>query len=151
MSIAPHLFACTPIELLYNLTRHSLNVKQSVTSRRLVGHHPSRYDDWAKKSIRRRRGFDLTASQALALWPKRQTLAVIDTGRTKFTKQFGSVLENEGVGFREIPPLSPNLNPFAEAWVQRTKYEVLPGPLPSLTPSGHPIYSYVRRAFMACL
>ena len=27
--------------------------------------------------------------------------------------------------FRPIPPRSPNLNPFAEAWVQRTKHEVL--------------------------
>jgi putative transposase len=32
---------------------------------------------------------------------------------------------DDGVEFRPIPPLSPNLNPFAEAWVQRTKHEVL--------------------------
>jgi putative transposase len=44
---------------------------------------------------------------------------------TKFTKQFCSILEGDGIEFREIPPLSPNLNPFAEAWVQRTKHEVL--------------------------
>jgi len=44
---------------------------------------------------------------------------------TKFTKQFCSLLEDDGIEFREIPPLSPNLNPFAEAWVQRTKRECL--------------------------
>jgi putative transposase len=44
---------------------------------------------------------------------------------TKFTAQFCSILESDGIEFRPIPPLSPNLNPFAEAWVQRTKHEVL--------------------------
>ncbi len=44
---------------------------------------------------------------------------------TKFTAEFCSVLESDGIEFRPIPPLSPNLNPFAEAWVQRTKHEVL--------------------------
>jgi putative transposase len=34
-------------------------------------------------------------------------------------------LETDGIEFRPIPPRSPNLNPFAEAWVQRTKHEVL--------------------------
>jgi transposase InsO family protein len=44
---------------------------------------------------------------------------------TKFTDQFCSILASDGIEFRPIPPLSPNLNPFAEAWVQRTKHEVL--------------------------
>lgn len=44
---------------------------------------------------------------------------------SKFTAEFCSVLESDGIEFRPIPPLSPNLNPFAEAWVQRTKHEVL--------------------------
>ena len=44
---------------------------------------------------------------------------------SKFTKQFCSILEDDGIEFREIAPLSPNMNPFAEAWVQRTKHEVL--------------------------
>jgi putative transposase len=43
----------------------------------------------------------------------------------KFTAKFCSILENDGIEFRPIPPRSPNLNPFAEAWVQRTKHEVL--------------------------
>jgi putative transposase len=43
----------------------------------------------------------------------------------KFTAQFCSILETDGLEFRPIPPRSPDLNPFAEAWVQRTKHEVL--------------------------
>jgi putative transposase len=44
---------------------------------------------------------------------------------TKFTKVFKSILEYDGIEFREIPPLSPNLNPFAERWVQSVKRECL--------------------------
>ena len=44
---------------------------------------------------------------------------------SKFTKQFCSILESDGIELRKIAPLSPNMNPFAEAWVQRTKHEVL--------------------------
>lgn len=44
---------------------------------------------------------------------------------SKFTKQFCSILEDDGIEFRPIPPLSPNLNPHAEAWVQRVKRECL--------------------------
>ena len=31
---------------------------------------------------------------------------------TKFTKQFCDILKSEGIEFREIAPLSPNMNPF---------------------------------------
>ena len=44
---------------------------------------------------------------------------------TKFTAQFCSILESDGIEFRPIPPLSPNLNPFAESWVLRVKRECL--------------------------
>lgn len=44
---------------------------------------------------------------------------------SKFAAQFCSILELDGIEFRPIPPRSPNMNPFAEAWVQRTKHEVL--------------------------
>lgn len=44
---------------------------------------------------------------------------------TKFTAQFCSIHESDGIEFRPLPPRSPNLNPFAEAWLQRTKHEVL--------------------------
>ena len=43
----------------------------------------------------------------------------------KFTAQFCSILESEGIEFRPITPRSPNMNPHAEVWVQRTKHEVL--------------------------
>ena len=44
---------------------------------------------------------------------------------SKFTAAFCAVLESEGLEFRPIPPRSPNMNPYAETWVQRTKREVL--------------------------
>lgn len=44
---------------------------------------------------------------------------------SKFTAEFCSILETDGIQLRPIPPRSPNLNPFAEVWVQRTKHEVL--------------------------
>jgi putative transposase len=44
---------------------------------------------------------------------------------TKFTKQFCDILETDDIEFREIAPLSPNMNPFAEAWVRRIKAECL--------------------------
>ena len=50
---------------------------------------------------------------------------IIRDRETKFTAEFCSVLELDGIECRPIPPLSPNLSPFAEAWVQRTKHEVL--------------------------
>jgi putative transposase len=34
-------------------------------------------------------------------------------------------LETDGIEIRPTPRRSPNLNPFAEAWVQKTKHEVL--------------------------
>jgi putative transposase len=44
---------------------------------------------------------------------------------TKFTAEFCSILELDGIEFRPIPPRSPNLNPVAEAWVGRVLAEVL--------------------------
>jgi len=44
---------------------------------------------------------------------------------SKFTSQFCSMLESEGIEFRKIPPLSPNLNPFSERWVQSVQRECL--------------------------
>jgi putative transposase len=43
----------------------------------------------------------------------------------KFTARFSWIIECEGVEFRPIPPCCPNMNPFAEAWVQRIKRECL--------------------------
>jgi putative transposase len=44
---------------------------------------------------------------------------------TKFTAEFCSILETDGIEFRANPPHSPNLNSYAEAYVGRTKAECL--------------------------
>ena len=44
---------------------------------------------------------------------------------TKFTDQFCSILETDGIEFRPIPARSPNLNPYCESWIGRVKDEVL--------------------------
>ena len=44
---------------------------------------------------------------------------------SKFTEQFCAILESDGIEFRPIPPRSPNMNPFCERWVARTRQEVL--------------------------
>ena len=44
---------------------------------------------------------------------------------TKYTFQFCSILESTGIQFQPIPPRSPNMNPFAESWIQRVKSECL--------------------------
>jgi putative transposase len=54
-----------------------------------------------------------------------QPTHIIRDRDSKFTHQFCSILELDGLEFRPIPARSPNLNPHAEAWVQRTKHEVL--------------------------
>ena len=38
---------------------------------------------------------------------------------SKYTAQFRSILESDGIAFRPIPPRSPNTNSHAETWVQR--------------------------------
>lgn len=44
---------------------------------------------------------------------------------TKFTTQFCSILENDGIQFVEIAARSPNMNPFAERWIQSIRRECL--------------------------
>jgi len=44
---------------------------------------------------------------------------------SKFTEQFCAIVENDGIEFKLIPPRSPNLNPFAERWIQSVKRECL--------------------------
>jgi putative transposase len=57
--------------------------------------------------------------------PEYRPTHIIRDRDAKFTDQFCSILESEGPEFRPIPPRSPDMNPFAEVWVQRTKHEVL--------------------------
>jgi putative transposase len=43
----------------------------------------------------------------------------------KFTQQFCSILGSDGIEFRPTPRRSPNLNPYAEVRIGRTKAECL--------------------------
>jgi len=44
---------------------------------------------------------------------------------SKFTEQFCAIVENDGIEFKLIPPRSPNLNLFAERWIESVKRECL--------------------------
>jgi putative transposase len=44
---------------------------------------------------------------------------------TKFVKQFDELLEAEGVAVKRVGPLAPNLNAYAERWVQSIGMECL--------------------------
>lgn len=44
---------------------------------------------------------------------------------TKYCKQFRKIFENHGVTIIRLPPYSPNMNAFAERWVQSIKSECL--------------------------
>ena len=57
--------------------------------------------------------------------PEFRPTHIIRDRDTKFSKRFCAILESDGLEFVPIPPRSPNLNPHAESWVQRTKQEVL--------------------------
>lgn len=57
--------------------------------------------------------------------PEFRPTHIIRDRDTKFTAEFCSILELDGIEFRPIPPRAPNLNPVAEAWVGRTRAEVL--------------------------
>jgi putative transposase len=54
-----------------------------------------------------------------------QPTHIIRDRDTKFTDHFCSILETDGIDFHPIPPRSPNLNPYAESFVGRTKAECL--------------------------
>ena len=44
---------------------------------------------------------------------------------TKYTKEFDAILESEGVAVKKVTPVSPNLNAYAERFVQSVKQECL--------------------------
>ncbi len=44
---------------------------------------------------------------------------------TKFTEEFDQILKSHGIEIKELPYKSPNLNPYAEAWVSTIKRECL--------------------------
>ena len=44
---------------------------------------------------------------------------------TKFTKHFDEIFKTEGVRVQKLPKQSPNLNAYAERWIQSIKHECL--------------------------
>lgn len=44
---------------------------------------------------------------------------------TKYTKEFDQIIEANGIEIKKLPYRSPNLNPYAEAWVSTIKRECL--------------------------
>lgn len=56
--------------------------------------------------------------------PERATLLIRDHD-TKFTAEFDAILESEGVDVKKVGPVAPNLNAYAERWVQAIKQECL--------------------------
>ena len=50
---------------------------------------------------------------------------LIKDGDAKFTKKFDEVFKSEGIKIKKLPPLSPNLNAFAEQYVQTVQTECL--------------------------
>jgi putative transposase len=54
-----------------------------------------------------------------------QPTHIIRDRDAKFTEQFCSIRENDGIEFRPTPRRSPNLNPYPEVWIGRTKTECL--------------------------
>lgn len=54
-----------------------------------------------------------------------QSTHIIRDRDTKFIEQFCSILESEDIEFCPITPRCPNMNPFAEIWIQRIKRECL--------------------------
>jgi putative transposase len=54
-----------------------------------------------------------------------QATYLIKDGDTKFTEKFDEVFKSEGIKVKRIPYRSPNLNAFAERYVQSVKQECL--------------------------
>jgi putative transposase len=50
---------------------------------------------------------------------------IIRDGDKKFTEQFDDIIESTGATMNKLPRKSPNLNPYAEAWVGSIKGECL--------------------------
>jgi len=56
--------------------------------------------------------------------PERPTLLIRDHD-TKFTAEFDAILKSEGVETKKVGPRAPNLNAYAERWVQSVRQECL--------------------------
>jgi putative transposase len=73
--------------------------------------------DWVVQQAR-------NASFAMAEWNLKMSHLLIDHDR-KYTKAFDAVWESEGAEVQRVGPRAPNLNAFAERWVQTLRTECL--------------------------
>src|SRR6476620_8463310 len=67
-------------------------------------------------------GRNLIDEDSGALASKRYLIIDRDT---KYTRQFRRLVEESGIGVIRLPPMSPNLNAYAERFVRSIKYECL--------------------------
>ena len=72
--------------------------------------------EWMAQVARNLTGWDCELAEAKYLIHDRDT---------KYTKQFDSMMKSSGVKPLKLPPMSPNLNAFAERWVKSVKNEIL--------------------------
>ena len=56
--------------------------------------------------------------------PERPTLLIRDRD-SKFTAEFDAILKSEGLDAKKVGPWAPNLNAYAERWVQSVRQECL--------------------------
>jgi putative transposase len=56
--------------------------------------------------------------------PERPTLLIRDHD-SKFTAEFDAILKSQGIETKKVGPRAPNLNAFAERWVQSIRQECL--------------------------
>ncbi len=56
--------------------------------------------------------------------PEKPTLVIHDYD-SKYTAEFDALLKSEGIDAKKVGPLAPNLNAYAERWVQSIKQECL--------------------------
>lgn len=56
--------------------------------------------------------------------PERPTLVIHDHD-SKYTAEFDAILKSEGIETKEVGPMAPNLNAYAERWVQSVRQECL--------------------------
>ena len=77
--------------------------------------HPDR--KWVAQQAR-------NAAMHFAEQPQKPTILLRDNDG-KFSPEFDQILEAEGMRVKKIVPVSPNLNAYAERWVQSVKQECL--------------------------
>ncbi len=56
--------------------------------------------------------------------PEKPTLVIHDLD-SKYTADFDARLKSEGIDTKKVGPLAPNLNAYAERWVQSARQECL--------------------------